>query len=80
MIMAILDATDLETTATYAPETVSPRMRKAVQKHDHLHATAGTVYGCKLIVLIDIRTKAPLAVTADDRVQAIVGEQPTCSC
>ena len=53
---------------------------EGAKKDDHLHATEATVYGRKLIVLIDVRTKAPLAVTADDSAPAIVGEERTSSC
>jgi len=59
----IVDATDLETTA--ADEGCGPvtRKRQITDKHGHGRAIEVTVYGGKLIVLIDARTKIPLAVT-----------------
>jgi hypothetical protein len=80
MVMAIVDAADPETTAQYERRGCVPRTRKVADKDDHMHATEGTIYGWKLIVLIDVRTKPPLAVTADDWPQAIVGKKLTTSC
>lgn len=60
-VTGIVDATDLETTARYAGCGHATRKRKVTDNHGHRHAIEVTVYGWKLIVLIDARTKLPLA-------------------
>ncbi len=57
----ILDATDLETTAQYTGCGQVTRKRKITDKPGTVHEIEVTVYGRKLIVLIDARTKVPLA-------------------
>jgi Transposase DDE domain len=61
-VTGIVDATDLETTARYAGCGQATRKRKVTDKHGHVREIEVTVYGWKLIVLIDARTKIPLAV------------------
>ncbi|HEX9868873.1 MAG TPA: transposase [Candidatus Tectomicrobia bacterium] len=60
-VTGIVDATDLETTDQYAGCGQATRKRKVTDKHGQVHAIEVTVYGWKLIVLIDARTKIPLA-------------------
>jgi hypothetical protein len=60
-ITGIVDATDLETTAHYEGCGQVTRTRKITDKHGKVHEVEVTVYGWKLIVLIDARTKIPLA-------------------
>jgi Transposase DDE domain len=60
-VTGIVDATDLETTAQYAGCGQVTRKRKITDKRGKVHAIEVTVYGFKLIVLIDARTKMPLA-------------------
>lgn len=62
-VTGIVDATDLETTAAYEGCGQVTRKRKITDKHGHVREIEVTVYGWKLIVLIDARTKIPLAVT-----------------
>jgi Transposase DDE domain len=57
----ISDATDLETTAQYEGCGQVTRRRKVTDKRGKVHEIEVTVYGFKLIVLIDARTKIPLA-------------------
>lgn len=60
-VTGIVDATDLETTAQYEGCGQVTRTRKITDKRGHVHAIEVTVYGWKLIVLIEARTKIPLA-------------------
>jgi Transposase DDE domain len=60
-VTGIVDATDLETTAQYEGFGQVTRQRKITGKHGNVHEIEVTVYGFKLIVLIDARTKIPLA-------------------
>jgi hypothetical protein len=60
-ITGIVDATDLETTAQYGGCGQVTRKRKITDKRGNVHEIEVTVYGFKLIVLIDARTKVPLA-------------------
>jgi Transposase DDE domain len=60
-LTGIVDATDLETTAQYEGCGQVTRKRKITDKRGHVHEIEVTVYGWKLIVLIDARTKIPLA-------------------
>ena len=60
-LTGIVDATDLETTAQYEGCGQVTRKRKITDKRGHVHEIEVTVYGWKLMVLIDARTKIPLA-------------------
>ena len=60
-VTGIVDATDLETTAQYEGCGQVTRKRKITDKRGHVHEIEVTVYGWKLIVLIEARTKIPLA-------------------
>lgn len=60
-VTGIVDATDLETTAHYEGCGQVTRKRKITDKRGHVHEIEVTVYGWKLIVLIEARTKIPLA-------------------
>src|SRR6266498_418634 len=60
-VTGIVDATDLETTAQYEGCGQVTRKRKVTDKRGQVHEIEITVYGFKLIVLIDARTKIPLA-------------------
>ena len=60
-VTGILDATDLETTQQYAGCGQVTRKRKLTDKHGKEHEIEVTVYGWKLLVLIDAHTKIPLA-------------------
>jgi hypothetical protein len=60
-VTGIVDATDLETTPQYAGCGQVTRRRKITDKRGHVHEIEVTVYGFKLIVLIEARTKIPLA-------------------
>jgi hypothetical protein len=60
-ITGIVDATDLETTPHYEGCGQVTRKRKITDKHGKVREIEVTVYGWKLIVLIDARTKIPLA-------------------
>ena len=62
-VTGIVDATDLETTAQYEGGGRVTRKRKLTDKRGNVHEIEVTVYGFKLIVLIDARTKIPLAAT-----------------
>jgi hypothetical protein len=79
-VMAIVDAIDLETTAQYERCGHVRRMQKIADKDGYVHAIEGTVYGWKLIALIDVRTRSPLAVIVDDRMRATMGEGLTSGC
>jgi hypothetical protein len=60
-VTGIVDATDLETTAQYEGCGHVTRKRKITDKRGHVHELEVTVYGWKLIVLIDAGTKIPWA-------------------
>jgi Transposase DDE domain len=60
-VTGVVDATDLETTARYDGCGQVTRKRKITDKHGNMHEIEVTVYGFKLIVVIDARTKMPLA-------------------
>jgi Transposase DDE domain len=60
-LTGIVDATDLETTARYEGCGQVTRKRNITDKRGKVHAIEVTVYGFKLIVLIEARTKIPLA-------------------
>jgi hypothetical protein len=60
-VTGIVDATDLETTAAYDGCGQVTRQRKITDKRGKVHEIEVTVYGWKLIVLIEARTKIPLA-------------------
>jgi hypothetical protein len=62
-VTGIVDATDLETTVQYEGCGQVTRKRKITDKRGKVHDVEVTVYGFKLIVLIDARTKIPLAAT-----------------
>jgi Transposase DDE domain len=62
-VTGIVDATDLETTAQDAGCGQVTRQRKITDKRGQVHEIEVTVYGWKLIVLIEARTKIPLAAT-----------------
>ena len=62
-VTSIADATDLETTAQYEGCGQVTRKRKITDKRGKVHEIEVTVYGWKLIVLIDACTKIPLAAT-----------------
>jgi hypothetical protein len=57
----IVDATDLETTPHYEGCGQVTRTRSITDKRGKVHEIEVTVYGFKLLVLIDARTKIPLA-------------------
>jgi hypothetical protein len=60
-VTGILDAPDLETTQRYADCGQVTRRVKIEDKRGQVHEIEVTVYGWKLLVLIDVRTKIPLA-------------------
>jgi hypothetical protein len=60
-VTGIVDATDLETTAQYEGCGHVTRKRKITDKRGKVHEIEVTVYGWKLIVLMDAATKLPLA-------------------
>jgi hypothetical protein len=60
-VTGIVDATDLETTAQYEGCGHVTRKRKITDKRGKVHEIEVTVYGWKLIVLMDAATKMPLA-------------------
>jgi hypothetical protein len=60
-VTGIVDATDLETTAHYEGCGQVTRKRKITDKRGNVHEIEVTVYGWKLIVLIEALTKIPLA-------------------
>jgi Transposase DDE domain len=62
-VTGIVDATDLETTAAYEGCGQVTRKRKITDKHGNVREIEVTVYGWKPIIMIDARTKLPLAVT-----------------
>jgi hypothetical protein len=60
-LTGIIDATDLETTAQYKGCGQTTRKRRLTDKRGKVQEIEVTVYGWKLIVLIEARTKIPLA-------------------
>jgi hypothetical protein len=62
-VTGIVDATDLETTAQYEGCGQVTRTRKITDKRGKVHEIEVTVDGWKLMVLIEARTKLPLAAT-----------------
>jgi hypothetical protein len=60
-VTGIVDATDLETTEPDEGCGQVTRTRKITDTRGHVHEIEVTVYGWKLIILIDARTKIPLA-------------------
>jgi Transposase DDE domain len=60
-VTGIVDATDLETTAQYEDCGQVTRKRKITDKRGQVHEIEVTVYGFKLMVLVEARTKIPLA-------------------
>ena len=60
-VTGIVDATDLETTPQYEGCGQVTRKRRITDKRGQVHEIEVTVYGWKLIVLIDASTKIPLA-------------------
>ena len=61
-VTGMVDATDLEPTAAYEGCGQVTRQRKITDTHGHVRELEVTVSGWKPIVLIDARTKIPLAV------------------
>lgn len=61
-VTGIVDGTDLETTAQYEGCGHVTRKRRLTDKHGKVREIEVTVYGWKVIVLIDAATKIPLAV------------------
>jgi hypothetical protein len=61
-VTGIVDGTDLETTAQYEGCGQVTRKRRLTDKHGKVREIEVTVYGWKVIVLIDAATKIPLAV------------------
>lgn len=61
-VTGIVDATDLETTDQYEGCGQVTRKRKLTDKHGKVREIEVTVYGWKVIILIDAATKIPLAV------------------
>ena len=62
-VTGIVDATDLETTARYAGCGQVTRKRQLTDTRGKVQEIEVTVYGWQLMVLIDARTKIPLAAT-----------------
>ena len=62
-VPGMADGPDLETTARDQGCDQATRQRRIEEKWGRVQDIDGTVYGWKLIVLIDARTKLPLAVT-----------------
>jgi hypothetical protein len=60
-VTGIVDGTDLETTARYEGCGQATRKRKITDKRGKVHEIEVTVYGWKLLVMIEVRTKIPLA-------------------
>jgi hypothetical protein len=60
-ITGIVDATDLNTTAQYEGCGHVTRKRQMTDTRGQVHEIEVTVYGWKVIVLIEARTKMPLA-------------------
>jgi hypothetical protein len=62
-VTGIVDGTDLETMAQYEGCGQVTRTRKRTHKHGKVREIEVTMYGWKVIVMIDALTKIPLAVT-----------------
>lgn len=62
-VTGIVDGTDLETTAQYEGCGQVTRTRKITDKRGKVHEIEVTVYGWKLLVLIEAQTTIPLAAT-----------------
>ncbi len=62
-VTGMVDATDLETMGQYAGSDQVTRTRKITDKRGRGYDIEGTVYGWKLIVLLEARTKIALAAT-----------------
>lgn len=60
-VTGIVDATDLETTEHYEGCGQVTRRRQITDTRGNVHEIEVTVYGWKVIILIDARTKIPLA-------------------
>jgi Transposase DDE domain len=61
-VTGIADGTDLETTARYQGCGQVTRKVRIEDKQGQVHAIEVTVYGWKVLLLIDARTRIPLAV------------------
>jgi hypothetical protein len=61
-VTGIADGTDLETTARYTGCGQVTRTRRIEDKQGKVHELEVTVYGWKVLLLIDAATKIPLAV------------------
>jgi hypothetical protein len=62
-VTGIIDGTDLETTKHYRGCGQATRTVRMEDKHRQKHEIEVTVYGWKVLLLIDAATKIPLAVT-----------------
>jgi len=60
-VTGILDGTDLETTQKYAGCGQVTRQKRVLDKQGRVQVMEVTVYGWKLVVLIDAQSKIPLA-------------------
>jgi Transposase DDE domain len=60
-VTGIVDGTDLETTARYEGCGQATRKQKLMDKRGKVREIEVTVYGWKLLVMIEVRTKIPLA-------------------
>jgi hypothetical protein len=60
-VTGIVDGTDLETPARYEGCGQATRKRKITDKRGKVREIEVTVYGWKLLVMIEVRTKIPLA-------------------
>jgi hypothetical protein len=60
-VTGLMEGTDLEMPAQYEGCGQGTRKRKMTDKHGQVHEIEVTVFGWKLMVLIDARTKLPLA-------------------
>ena len=61
-ITAIIDASDLETTAKFQGCGSVTRIKKQLNKRNQIEEIEVTIYGFKLIAIIDLKTQIPLAV------------------
>lgn len=61
-VTGIADGTDLETTEHYRGCGQATRKVRIADKHEQLHEIEVTVYGWKVMLLVDAATKIPLAV------------------
>jgi len=62
IINLIIDSSDLETTEKYKDCASVTRIKKTVNNRGEIVETKITVYGFKIIALIDIKTQIPVAV------------------